>query len=106
MIDSAYEHDNPKVPKGSILVLELTPQPGESVEAFGERLKGLEYGAHQMEFKRLAPGKYRLSVELNPQWDTTAEPDDLANVDQAQLLEEFHRTATRTHNNKIDYPEG
>lgn len=103
MIQAATEYDHPKAGQGSILVLELQPKPTESFAQFAERIKAIENGVHQMEFKILGPGRASLKIELNPQWEVTEEHDDLKNVSDAELLREFEETATGRHDNKLDY---
>jgi hypothetical protein len=104
MINGAVEHDNPKVPGGSVLELRLLPKPGEALEDFHRRIELLTHGVHQMDFKKLSEIEYRLAIELNPSWEEP-EPEDFNTVDQAELLKELHATAASRTQNKIDYSE-
>jgi len=102
MVESAIEHKNPKVDGGSIVTLELRPADGEELKDFNSRLDSFIHGVHQMEFKKLGPSQWRLSVELNPSW---AEPEefDPSKISQDDLVEEFRQTQAGTHNNKLKY---
>lgn len=94
MIREATEVPDPKVDQRSVLRIELEPNLGESPEDFIARIKAVDLGFKQIEFKILGPTQARLLIGLNPQWEVAEEhAEDVANVSDDELLREFERTA-------------